>query len=109
MVDVGNIPKSYQEAVRTLAEWHAEEQDYQVEIYHFPDPNKEVVQLVEVSAVFPQTDNVAPARIGPSSEFPFRSAVALVSPSEWDLVKKGQLALPKGWDLNSMIRVWPDE
>jgi hypothetical protein len=104
-----DVPNTYDQAVRTLAAWHGEEQDPPVEIYHFPDPQGRTIRFVEVSYIFPSTGKVAPVTMGASVEFPFRSSVALVSPEEWKAVLDGTISLPEGWKREDMAKVWPHE
>ncbi len=101
------IPRTYDEAVNTLVRSHAEVVGQELEVYSFPDPGREVVRLVEVSGVFPATGAPIAFPLGRSSDFPFRSAVVLLTPEEWTRVQAGSLALPDGWELNSGRRVWP--
>jgi len=108
MAILNDIPKTYDDAVRTLARWHGDEPTDPVEIFLFPDPAEKVVQFIEVGEQFPAAENVAPIWFRPTDEFPFSSAVAMVTPEEWQLVLSSHLELPKGWDLNSMRRVWPE-
>lgn len=106
MADLDQIPKTYDEAVLTLADWHGEGHDG-LEIYAFSDSPKNTVQLLEVSSEFPRTDCVNPIVLGASEEFPFRSAVALLSPTDWELVQSGHMSLPEGWEIANMHQVWP--
>ena len=107
MVDLGDIPKSYANAVQTLAKWHGEDDDGPWAICSFPDEDGQTVRLLEVSENVPESDTVMPLVIGPSGEFPFKSAVILLTPREWERVKTGELALPGGWGLKSQKQVWP--
>ena len=107
MADVDSIPKTYREAVLTLAEWHGADQQEPVEIYTFPDPDEQTVRLIEVSDGNPRIGKVMPVEIGRSNEFPFRSATALLTPDEWQAVTRGEITLPSGWDLDGAERVWP--
>lgn len=112
MVPVDAIPKRYDEAVELLARWHGEDQDPSVTIYAFPDPDQAVVRLVEVSEAFPAGDKVegkpTTYALGRSKDFPYRSEVVMVTPSEWDQIASGKLKLPEGWRFSECRKVWPD-
>ena len=109
MATVDDIPKTYAEAVRTLAWWHGEEAEKDLIIFAFPDPRGTVVRLVEVSNVFPETGQAIAFPMGRSQEFPFKSEVVLVTPEEWRQIEAGKLSLPRKWDLTSKRKVWPHE
>ena len=102
------IPTSYDEAVRTLAEWHGGVRGANVEIYSFPDPTESVVRLVEVSDEFPYSGQIWPVTFGPSPEFPFQSTVVLLTPEEWQQVLAATLSLPEDWQVARRQKVWPD-
>ncbi len=102
-----SVPKTYPLAVRKLAEWHASGVSNGLEIYSFPDPDQKTVRLIEISDEFAGTGVVEPVTMGSSSDFPFKSSVALVTPSEWDRIQHGKIALPDGWELRTGERVWP--
>jgi hypothetical protein len=99
-------PRTYKEAVATLAEWQAEGQR-EIAIFCFPDPREETVRLVEVSPDFPDGEDTRPFRMGRSPEFPFASDVILISPQDWMRVVSGELQLPPDWDLRTRMQVWP--
>src|SRR4051794_16570209 len=99
------VPTSYDEAVRTLAEWHGALRGPGLEIYSFPDPAGVVVRLAEVSEEFPPSGRALPVTFGPSAEFPFRSSVVLLTPDEWKEILVGTLSLPDGWQLSQRERV----
>jgi hypothetical protein len=108
MTTTDEIPATYDDAVRTLARWHAALESRNLEIFAFPDPGETVVRLIEISDEFPRTGRVVPVSFGRSAEFPFKSSVALVTPDEWQQILAGTLPLPDGWDLRSQQKVWPD-
>ena len=109
MLDLEAIPRHYEDAVLLLANWHRERGDAGFAAYSFPDPEGLVVRLVEVSDRFPATDAVRPIRFGRSADFPFASAVALVSIQDWANVLSGSLALPAGWSLRNVQQVRLDD
>lgn len=111
------VPKTYECAVRLLAAAHAAGLD-QVEIYQLPDPEQHVVRLIEVSDAFPEggverpappngTERVVPVfPMGPAKDFPFRSEIVQVTPTEWGELRQGHLKLNRNWgDLNQAQKV----
>jgi hypothetical protein len=89
-----------------------------VEIYHLPDPQQRIVRLIEVSASFPEgsverpalkggTERVVPVfAMGPAKDFPFRSEIVQITPTEWDELRHGNLKLNRSWgDLNLVQKV----
>lgn len=107
------IPRTYEDAIITLARWHADEGERPIDIYSLDDPQKETVQLVEVSDEFGVSDAFATSNrllaipMGRSTDFPYKSAVILVARSEWDDVENGKKTLPEGWDRSKLRQVWP--
>ena len=105
-VDV--IPKTYEEAVRTLVGWHADDGALpDLEIYSFPDPDQLEVRLLEVSDQFPRTERPWGPTFGRSDLFPFKSTVVQIPPAQWAEVQQGTTPLPRAWDLERRQRVWP--
>lgn len=111
-----DTPRTYDEAVRVLAEAHAAG-DAMIEFFVIPDGEEEVVRLVEVSDDFPEAgverpkspdgfERVVPVfAMGRSRDFPFRSEVAQVTRSEWDQLRNGTLFLTRVWDLSQARKV----
>jgi len=105
MLNLEAVPHRYEDAVALLANWHRDRDYAGFAAYSFPDPEGVVVQLVEVSDHFPSMDAVRPIRFGRSADFPFPSAVALVSVQDWAKILNGSLMLPEGWSLKDVQRV----
>ena len=119
-LDLEAIPTRYEQAVRTLAGWHAAG-DPTMRAWVVPDDEthdaRREVRLIEVSDEFPEGGAVRPDRngvseavvpvfpLGPSAEFPFRSRVAQVTPHEWDELRSGRLRLTQNWDLSRAAEV----
>lgn len=101
------IPTTYDDAAKMLAGWHADGLGNGVTIYLFPDPTSVQVRLLEVTKDTIPSGSVIPIGFGTSPDFPFRSAVAQVTPQEWDQILVGTIALPDGWNLDQRLRVWP--
>jgi len=100
---------AYDEAVRTLAAWHAEGTKPRITVYAIPDPRRREVRLLEVSRLFPETRDLVPVTIGPTRDFPFSSSTLSISPAELRLIRSGELLLPSGWDFTLGRKVWPSD
>jgi len=111
------VPKTYDDAVSALASAHAGGSD-NVDIYSVPDPQQQIVRLIEVSTAFPEgaverqvlpngVERVVPVfPMGPAKDFPFRSEIVQVIPAEWEQLRQGTLKLNRDWgDLNRAERV----
>ena len=105
MLNLEVTPYQYEDAVVLLASWHRERGNIGFAAYSFPDPEKIAVRLVEVSDYFPAADSVRPIHFGRSTDFPFPSAVALLSSQDWERVLNGSLSLPMGWSLKGVQQV----
>jgi len=99
MITVEDVVREYDDAVSTLAAWHADMAGDDYAAYSFDDPARRVVRLVEVSADFPAAGQALAVGFGASAEFPYRSEIVLLTPDEWEQVQRGELALPEGWCL----------
>ena len=109
MATTEQVPATYEQAVRTLARWQGESGESDLEIYSFPDPEKQVVRLLHVSDAFSDRGGVHIYKMGKSEEFPFKSAIALSVPKYWSSIQDGDPLLPKEWNPGTFERVWPDE
>ncbi len=123
--DLEQIPKRYEDACLVLAKSHAEEHGFDVRVMCFPDPSKKEVRLVEISDSFPVNQygvvmcpgpNGGPGQamrtipvvaLRPSTDFPFRSSVALVTEAEWNGVAAGELAVAGNWESSNHYQIWP--
>jgi hypothetical protein len=104
MTGLNRVPRSYNDAVDLLVEWHRDEG---IKIYNMPDPNQQTVQLIEVSNSFGDDDPIRPLAMGPSHDFPFPTSVILISEHDWHLIENGAQYLPTGWMLDKLEKVWP--
>ena len=110
------VPKTYDDAIQVLAAAHSAGDD-PMEIYLVPDPQKQVVRLVEVSDAFPEggverpvpphgIERIVPVfPMGPAKDFPFRSEVAQVTRAEWTKLQQKTLKLNRDWDLEQAQKV----
>ena len=91
---------------RTYANNHRTFDPGVIDIYHLPTdaPTREV-RLLEVNGLIPDTTNALEALdfgVDIESENAHTLLVLDVSPSQWDAVREGRLALPKGWTLEGL-------
>lgn len=123
---------TYDEACRELADAHGSDQTlHDLRIYRVQDPSAQEVRFVEVSDGFPRNTyvdlsrgngngngiggaatalNIVPVvRFGRSRDFPYRSAVALVTPEEYQLIQAGELIVGDSWDIGRAEMVWPSQ
>jgi hypothetical protein len=107
MAQVENIPKTYAQALQSLAESHGEAGADDLSIFAAEDAGDNIVRLIHVSEVFPDLGGVRVYRMGSSAEFPFRSAIALVRPDQWARIKSGTDVLPADWKIARAKQVWP--
>jgi hypothetical protein len=109
MAVIQDIPKTYAEAVQTLANWQAEAGADDLRIFVAGDLGDNVVRLIDVSDDLPDIGDIPVYRMGSSSEFPFRSAVALARPEQWKIIQSGAdgLALPADFKITDARQVWP--
>lgn len=106
MAAVDEVPKTYDQAVRTLARWHGDEDGNGLEVYSIPDPVGQVIRLIEVSTEFPTAD-IRAFTFGSSADFPFKSSVIQITPTQWERLLRGELSLPADWNLDSRHKVLP--
>jgi hypothetical protein len=93
-----------EEAARKLIEWHFRVEPEIVEIYRFRSSKEEEpdepIKLLEVNAATIATGRVQPFGFTGDEEIPFPSVVAEVTPAEMDRIRLGELAMPKGWNID---------
>ena len=77
-----------------------------IDIYHLPtDAPAREVRLLEVNSLIPDTTNALEAidfGVDIESENAHTLMVLDVTPLQWDAVREGRLALPKGWTLEGL-------
>ncbi|HLX59887.1 MAG TPA: hypothetical protein VKX17_01275 [Planctomycetota bacterium] len=105
--------ESYEQAVQALAEEYVRAHNAlgDLVIYYLPDPKKEVVQLIEVSDLFPDSGDIWPVRFRPTSDFPFPTAQIVMTKDEWKRIKEGSLKIVSDaeWDIKKFKKVWPHD
>lgn len=109
MSQVEHIPKTYEEAVVTLAQWGGEAGPDDLRTFAAENVGDEVVRIIHVSADFPNTVKIPVFTFGASEEFPFRSVVALARPEDWEEIRSGtgEKLLPPDWKLSHPRQLWP--
>jgi hypothetical protein len=99
--------KTVFEVAERLAAAHRERDPATTEIYVMEAPDE--VRLVEVSGSVTPTGarEILPFRFNaqPDAGVDYPSLVVLLSPGEWEAVKRGKLELPSGWDQRKLRRV----
>lgn len=103
-----SLPRSYDEAVKVLAESHAKSDSGTVRVISYPDPNENRVRLVVVSDhnLPAEGEQVVAYPFTRAKDFPFLSEVALLSLDDWQRVTQGTLKLPAGWATTGAHEVW---
>jgi len=97
--------KSIEEVARDLAVAHRREDPATKEIFFLrPSGRVDEVRLVEVSGSADSAGEVLPFRFGPNATegVPYASVVILLSPEDWERVKRGDLELPEGWNRDDL-------
>ncbi len=86
-----------------LINWHFQVEPDTVVVYRIMSPNEESaeepIKLLEVNKATPETGRVDAFVFGPTASTPCSTVVALVSGCEMELIEKGKIKLPQGWDL----------
>lgn len=97
MKNGSHIPRTHEEAARLLARWHRESEPSIAQIFWHHDPATGEIRLIEVNPKTIPTGEAMVFGFAPSGPFPFRSAVAEVTPDEWAQILGGRIPLPSGW------------
>ena len=103
MLSSATMPRTKDEAVRELAEWHfGVEPDLtrviRIVAENEDEPN-EPIKLLEVNAATVATGSVEPYAFAPSESVPFPTVIAEITPEEYERVQRDEIKLPKGWSL----------
>jgi hypothetical protein len=109
MTTMEQIPTTYDQAIRVLAQWQGESGEADLKIFAFPDTEGRVVRLAHVSEGIADRGGIRIFKMGMSKEFPFTSVIALTVPKYWDQIIHGEPLLPPDWDIATRRQVWPDE
>jgi hypothetical protein len=91
------------EAAKELADWHFGIEPELTRVIRFVADNEdapgEPIKLLEVNAATVATGSVEPFAFAPSASVPFPTAIAEVTPEEFERIKRNELPLPRGWSL----------
>ena len=109
MTEVETIPKTYDEAVATLARWNGEVGADDLVTFAAEDVGDNVVRLIHVSEELPDLGDVRVFSMGASADFPFRSEIALLHSGQWKKIRSGsdELHFPSDWKIAAARQVWP--
>lgn len=98
------------EAAAALIAWHFEIEPELREVVRFvsgnEDDDSEPIKLLEVNPMTPASGSVDLFSFAPTSENPFRTVIAEITPEEYELLKGGgreMLQLPNGWTFQRAI------
>ncbi len=91
------------DVARKLAEAHRKADPETSAVYLSRDPKE--IRLVEVSNEVLTTWEVLPIGFDadPDEDIPYPSKIVLLSPEEWDELKRGNLPLPESWDSDLIL------
>jgi hypothetical protein len=99
---------SKKEAADSLIDWHFHMEPELVEVYRFVSDNEdapeEPIKLLEVNAATFASGSVDPFSFAPSTETPYRTVVAEITPEELERVRRNEIRLPSGWRLEKAER-----
>lgn len=95
------------EAAEELIRWHFQTDDAILDIFRVIAENEddfsEPIKLLEVSDATMETGNVDAFGFAPTSEIPYPTVIAILSPDELARVHDGAISLPRGWNLGQAI------
>ena len=96
-----------EEAVRELVEWHYKVDPNMTEVIRFLSPNEESadepISLLDVSPDTLPSGNVMTFLFGPYGDFPYQMRTATITPEEMEQVRRQEIPLPPGWDLENSV------
>jgi hypothetical protein len=91
------------EIARKLINEHFHIQPDMQDIYRFVALDEErpgePIKLLEVTNSTPATGSVVTFTFGPVDDITFPSTIAQVTPEEMGKIRRGEIALPAGWDM----------
>lgn len=96
-----------EEAVREMVVWHYEVDPNMTEVIRLlsvnEDDPKEPIKFLEVSPDMPASGSVMTFTFGGTKNAPYSMRIATITPEEMEEVRRGEMPLPEGWDLESSI------
>ena len=98
-------PADYLATARRLAAAHRRTDPAIRIVALAPDPDQRSLRLLEVTGSAPTTWQIEAVDFAPRPDLgvPFSLSMLLLSPTEWEAVQGGQLALPDGWDMATLM------
>src|SRR5215210_892872 len=100
--------RSKDAVARRLIDWHFAVEPELREVYRIvmddEGSQEEPIRLLEVNAATVPTGSVEPFVFSPTSEIPFLTVIAEVTPEEFEMLRSKPEALPRGWDLSRAER-----
>jgi hypothetical protein len=102
------------EVAHDLIEWHFRIGREITEIYRFYDEraeerSDEPIKLLEVTPESSETGSVDTFGFDPRDDITYPSAVGMITPHELELIRRGDLDLPPGWDWSTARRFLREE
>ena len=91
-----------EEFVRRLARLHCEADDGIERIVWFRSCGEKEICLIEINRTALPVDTVEPFRFAPFPDVPFPLFIVDVRSTEWDMICRGDIHLPEGWDLQAV-------
>jgi len=100
--------KTIEETAKELAQRYATDfgGEYLTSVWWEPNDNE--VRLIEVNEGAPSIDAIFPFNYEPDPEngIDYKVVVVLASGDEWDKVQTGEIALPDGWNKDTLQCVY---
>jgi hypothetical protein len=91
---------SREDAAHELVRYHFQVEPALVRVYIlFSKDDADLIKLLEVNAATVPTGSVEPFGFAPSTDVPFRTLIAEVTPEEEAGIRAGRVQLPTGWRL----------
>ena len=101
------MPLTREEAVRELVEWHYEVDPNMTEVIRLfsenEDDPKEPIKFLEVSPDTVASGNVMTFTFRGTEDAPYNMRIATVTPDEMEQVRRGEMPLPKEWNLDNSV------
>jgi len=89
------IPDALVETAKKVAHLHKDDEP-EIIVFWYPHPNE--IRLLEMSPMMPGCGEVHPFRFGRDNEIGFPVCIIALNEKEWDMLQRGELKLPDGWN-----------
>lgn len=101
------MSKTKDQVAKDLALWHFQVEPDLVRVVRLVAEDEidpaEPIKLLEVNAATFATGSVEPFAFAPTQSVPFPTVIAEVTPSEFQRIESGEIALPSGWSLSDIV------